>query len=195
MIRGKISILNQKAFEEKMGFPVAKLPFYFAILGDTSDNIPGVQGIGDKGAFELVHQFASLEDLYENLDKVVKERMRNALIANKDNAFLSYKLFLLQYHPSGLTTQDLQFDEHNWVNARPIFAELDFKSLLKDIDAIEKVEKGVQPEVAQKMVGYEFITILSIDQLDNLCGLIKQRKLVAIDTETNGMNPLFAIPV
>ena len=186
----KDQILNQTEFEKKMGLPVAKLPFYFAILGDASDNIPGVKGIGDKGALELVHQFASLEDLYENLDKVSKDRMRNALIAHKENAFLSYKLFLLQMHPSGLTPQDLHFDEHNWVKARPIFTELDFKTLLKDIDAMEQVEKGVRPSVAEKMVGYEFITILSIDQLENLCGLIKQKKLVAIDTETNGLNPL-----
>ena len=96
----------------------------------------------------------------------------------------------MQYHPSGLTTQDLKFDKHNWVNARPLFAELDFRTLLKDIDAIEKVEQGIKPEVAQKMVGYEFITILSIDQLDHLCNVIKQRKLVAIDTETTGLDPM-----
>ena len=182
--------LNQTEFEKKMGFPVSKLPFYFAILGDTSDNIPGVKGIGDKGAAELVNQFASLEDVYEHLDKVSKERMESALAANKENAFLSYKLFLLQYHPSGLTTEDLKFDKHNWVNARPLFAELDFRTLLKDIDVIEKVEQGIKPEVAQKMVGYEFISILSIDQLDNLCNVIKQRKLVAIDTETTGLDPM-----
>ena len=183
-------ILNQTEFEKKMGLPVAKLPFYFSILGDTSDNIPGVKGIGDKGALELVNHFSSLEDLYANLDKVSKERMRTALTNNKDNAFLSYKLFLLQMHPSGLTTQDLQFNELQWVKARKVFTELDFKTLLKDIDAMEQVEKGVKPAVAEKMVGYDFIAIVSIDQLENLCGLIKQKKLVAIDTETNGLNPL-----
>ena len=134
-----------------------------------------------------MHQFASLEDLYDHLDKVSKERMRTALVANKENAFLSRKLFLLQMHPSGLTFQDMHFDERNWVKARPIFAELDFKSLLKDIDAMEQVEKGVKPAIAEKMVGYDFIGILSVDQLDNLCNLIKQQKLVAIDTETNGL--------
>lgn len=186
----KDQMIDQQAFETKMGFPAAKLPFYFAILGDTSDNIPGVRGIGDKGASDLVKQFASLEDVYHNLDKVPKERMRTALASQKDNAFLSYQLFLLQYHPSGLSIDDMKFDTNNWANARPLFVELDFKSLLKDIDTVKKVEQGVSPEVAQKMVGYEFITILSIDQLDNLCNLIKQKKLVAIDTETTGMSPL-----
>ena len=186
----KDQIFNEETFGIKMGVPVAKLPLYFAILGDTSDNIPGVRGIGDKGAAELARQFASIEDIYANIDKVSKERMRAALLANKENAFLSLQLFLLQYHPSGLSDQDLAFNAHNWVNARPLFNELDFRSLLKDIDAQENVQRGILPEVAQKMVGYDFITILSIDQLDNLINLVKQRKLVAIDTETTGLNPM-----
>jgi DNA polymerase-1 len=186
----KDEFINQEKFEQKMGFPVSKLPFYFAILGDTSDNIPGVKGIGEKGAHDLVTQFKSLEDVYEQIEKVAKERMRAALMAHKDNAFLSQKLFLLQMHSSGLSFDDLQFNAKNWARARPLFVELDFKTLLKDLEVTNKVEKGVQLEIAQKMIGYEFITIVSIDQLNHLCSLIKHRKLVAIDTETNGWYPL-----
>lgn len=186
----KDQIFNEQTFGVKMGLPVAKLPIYFAILGDASDNIPGVKGIGDKGAAELARQFDSIEQIYANIDKVSKERMRTALLANKENAFLSYQLFLLQYHPSGLSDQDLAFNAHNWANARPLFTELDFRSLLKDIDAQENVQRGIVPSIAQKMVGYDFITILSIDQLDNLINLIRQRKLVAIDTETTGIDPM-----
>lgn len=186
----KDQIFNEETFGVKMGVPVAKLPIYFAILGDASDNIPGVRGIGDKGAAELARQFSSMEDLYANIDKVSKERLRTALLANKENAFLSYQLFLLQYHPSGLSDQDLAFNARNWVNARPLFNELDFRSLLKDIDAQENVQRGILPEIAQKMVGYDFITILSVDQLENLINLIKQRKFVAIDTETTGLDPM-----
>ena len=183
-------LYDQSAFEQKMGIPIKKLPFYFSLLGDTSDNIPGVRGIGDKGAAQLVQQFDSLEHLYQNLGAVSKERTRAALEANKDNAFLSHKLFLLQMHPTGLKLQDFYFDKKNWVKARPLFAELDFRSLLKELDVLEKVEHGVPPAVAQKMVGYEFIAITSIDQLQHLCALIRQRKLVAVDTETDGWNPL-----
>lgn len=186
----KDQIFNQETFGIKMGLPVAKLPIYFAILGDASDNIPGVKGIGDKGAAELARQFNSIEEIYANIDKVSKERMRTALLANKENAFLSYQLFLLQYHPSGLSDQDLAFNARNWPQARALFAELDFKSLLKDIDAQENVQRGIVPSVAQKMVGYDFITILSIDQLENLINLIRQRKVVAIDTETTGIDPM-----
>lgn len=186
----KDQIFNEETFGIKMGVPVAKLPIYFAILGDASDNIPGVKGIGDKGAAELARQFNSIEDLYANIDKVTKERMRMALLANKENAFLSYRLFLLQYHHSGFSDQDLAFNAYNWINARPLFAELEFRSLLKDVDAQENVQRGIVPEVAQKMAGYTFITILSIDQLENLINLIKQRKLMAIDTETTSVDPM-----
>lgn len=186
----KDTFLNRTEFEKKMGFAVSKLPFYFAILGDTSDNIPGVKGIGEKGALDLVKQFASVHDMYDHIDAVAKERTKAVLLANKDNAFLSYDLFLLQYHPTHLSLIDYHFDKKNWSNARSLFLELDFKSLLKDIDVIEKVEQGVLFDVAQKMVNYDFITIVSEDQLDNLINLLKQRKLFAIDTETTGMDPL-----
>lgn len=182
-------VMDNAAFAQKMGFPVHKLPFYFALVGDASDNIPGVKGIGDKGAAELVNAFDSLEDLYTHMPKVAKERTRNALMANKENAFLSLQLFLLQFHETGLTSADLAFNKNNWLRARPLFQELGFKSLLKDMDAIEQVQKGTPINIAQKMVGYDFITILSVGQLEHLISLIKQRKLVALDTETNSYNP------
>ena len=103
-------LVSKLDFEEKMGFPVAKLPFYFALLGDASDNIPGVKGIGKKGAEELVTQFDSLEDLYERIDQVAKPRIKSALLANKDNAFLSRNLFLLQYVPTQVTETDILFE-------------------------------------------------------------------------------------
>lgn len=185
-------LYDQAAFEKKVGVPIAKLPFYFALLGDTSDNIPGVRGIGEKGALELVYQFDSLEQLYDNLDKVTKERTRAALIANKENAFLSYRLFLLQMHPSHLQLSDFAFDEKNWVKALPLFQELQFQSLVKEIAALEKINAGVSPTVAQKMVEYDFITILSADQLESLGNMLRQKKLFACDTETDTVTPLLA---
>ncbi len=125
-------------------------PFYFAILGDTSDNIPGVKGIGDKGALELVHQFSSLEDLYENLDKVSKDRMRNALLANKDNAFLSYQLFLLQYHPSGLTTQDLHLMNIIGLMRGLSLQSLILKHCLKILMQWSRLKKGSSPRLLKK---------------------------------------------
>lgn len=65
---------------------------YLSIVGDTSDNVPGVKGVGEKGAIKLLEQFKSLEDIYENIDKVESKSLREKLIASKDNAFMSKKL-------------------------------------------------------------------------------------------------------
>jgi len=190
----KEELIDTKAFKEKRGFPVKKLPFYFALLGDTSDNIPGVRGIGKKGAGELVVEFNSLKDLYENLDAVEKPRLRNALEAGRDNAFLSRDLFLLQYHPTHLHTKDLVFNPKNWSKARPLFEELNFKSLLKELPKIS-VAAGKQTSLfatppAEKMAGYLFKKVVTTQQLDELCAELKQKKKFALDTETDGADPM-----
>lgn len=176
---------DEPAFEAKMGFPVQKLPFYFALLGDTSDNIPGVKGIGEKGATDLVKQFDSLEQLYENLDAVTSKRARGALEINKDNAFLSQKLFLLQYHPTGLKHDELAFDRTHWSLARPLFAELEFKSFLTSIEVNATLE-----DKQTVLAKYTYITVTQIEQLQAVVEEIKQAGHCALDTETKGINPL-----
>jgi DNA polymerase-1 len=176
-------VMDIPAFEEKMGFAVEKLPFYFALVGDTSDNIPGVRGIGEKGATELVQQFASLEDLYENLDKVSKPRMKKALEENKKNAFLSLELFLLQYHPSELKKTDLSFNPKDWNKARKLFEDLNFKSLLKDMGEPERAGKPLH-EI------YNFKKVTTQKQLDELCALLKKSKIFALDTEGKDLKPM-----
>ncbi|MGE0206240.1 MAG: DNA polymerase I [Candidatus Babeliales bacterium] len=185
----KDQMLNVATFNEKMGFPVEKLPFYFALLGDSSDNIPGVKGIGKKGATDLVTQFTSLEDLYNNLDLVKKESTKKALIENKANAFLSEKLFLLHYYPLNLTKQDIVFDPQNWAKALPLFEELDFKSLIKDVKGTTPLEKK---EKLSTLKGYNFKTITTPLELELICSGIKEKKIVALDTELDGLNPLQA---
>ena len=177
-------------FEEKMGLPVKKLPFYFSLLGDASDNIPGVRGVGKKGALELVNQFDSLEDLYDNLDKVPRPRVKKALEANKENAFLSRKLFLLQYIDTDVTKEDFLFDPQDWVKARDIFQELEFKTLLKEIDKDKQLSSIVVKDKLEQWDKYNFVCVTTENMLKEVCYKIRERKVFAIDTETDGINPL-----
>lgn len=187
----KDEFIDQAAFEAKRGFPVEKLPFYFAILGDASDNIPGVKGIGEKGATDLVKQFASLADMYEHLDQVPKERTRSLLADQKENAFLSEKLFLLQYHPSGLSTQDLAYTAKNWPNAASLFEAWNFKSLLKDIDAMRGAPSADNAQaIMQKLSKYSFKAVATHEALQEVCSLLIKHKKFAIDTETTGLEAL-----
>jgi len=179
--------ITRESFVQKMGFASEKITFYHALLGDASDNIPGVKGIGKQGALELVQQFDSLADLYERLDQVQKPRLQNALRAGKESAFLSYKLFLLQPVNLALNERDFVFDAQKWDQAIPLFQELGFKSLIKNIQTtlpgaeIQNSDDG-EP-LAQK---YIFSCITTRKQLDMVLREIYDRGVVALDTETTG---------
>ncbi len=129
-------------FTEKLGFPIAKLSFYFALLGDASDNIPGVHGIGKKTALELVNQFDSLEDVYAHLDALSSKRARTALEGQRDNAFLSQDLFLLRYYETDIKKQDIIFNKDNWQKAESLFKKLEFNSLLRDLAKNQEQNQG-----------------------------------------------------
>ena len=183
-------VTDVPVFEEKMGFEIAKLPFYFALLGDTSDNIPGVRGIGKKGALELVNQFSSLKELYDNLDRVARPRVKKALQANKDNAFLSEALFLLQNVETDVTEDDLLFDVKHWIKARDIFQELEFKTLLKEIDKDKQFASERVKAKLEKLEKHTFICVQNETQLKQLCYELKHSSAFALDTETDGLRPL-----
>lgn len=181
---------DKEYFENRFGFSIEKIPFYFALLGDSSDNIPGVKGIGQKGATQLVQQFAHLDDLYERSDAIPKERTRQLLLEQKDNAYLSHQLFLLQYHALSIPLEQVVFDTQQWHKARPLFQELEFGSLLKNIDQ-QMTTAPAQPFVPlSQSKGYEFICIQTPEQLTQLCQEIREYGIVAIDVEGIGLNPL-----
>lgn len=190
----KDAILDVPACEKRYGFEVSKLPFYFAILGDTSDNIPGVKGIGEKGAAELVKQFKSLDDMYQHIDQISKQRTRDLLLEHKDAAYLSEKLFLLQLCDVDLKTEDTKFIETSWTKALPLFQKFEMKSLIKDVEtkygsvsSPEVTEKSEQKQLHEK---YDFILVHKLEQLTDLCKELKHAQSFAIDTETTGLDPM-----
>jgi DNA polymerase-1 len=184
-------MLDVHSVEERYGFSIAKLPFYFALIGDSSDNIPGVRGIGPKGATKLVQEFDSLEDLYESLEDAGTARTQMLLTENKENAFLSEKLFLLRYKKTNTSLESLVFSESNYPQARPLFERLHFKSLVKEL-APGKEEKTEQipDQLFADRYGYNFITVATSEQLDALCSEILQAGACALDTETDSLRPL-----
>ena len=188
----KEEFVSKDSFEAKRGFPVGKIPFYFAILGDTSDNIPGVKGIGEKGALELVTHYESLDDLYARIDSVSKPRMRQALIDNKDNAYLSYQLFLLQYHPTGLSGSDVLYNSARWSDAKSLFAELEFTSFLKEIAKEDMVVQLPNQEAAAVVAKYDYRAVTTIEDLEQMISNLKEAGVFALDTETDGLSPLQA---
>lgn len=179
-------VTRQKA-EQKFEIPIEKLPFYFALIGDSSDNIPGVKGVGPKTAVGIVKTFASLDDLYANIDKAGTKRIQELLLLHKDNAYLSEKLFTLHSYPVPHSQDGFHFDIAQFSQALPLFEKLEMKSLIKAAQSESGATPSVQVTLHEK---YNFVCVQDVHTLKQIAQEIKNVGHVAIDTETKSCNTL-----
>lgn len=180
----KEEFVTKESIEQKLGFGVNRIVFYYALIGDASDNIPGVKGVGPKMADTLVKQFESLEDLYNNIEKVESERAKKLLLESKEDAFISQDLFRLRFYETYLTKESCKFNKENWLNAKEIFQRLEFKSLLKEFGEEAQI---VEPKSNLSEV-YNFTCVVNPEELNEVCNEIKKHGFFALDTETDGLN-------
>lgn len=118
----------------KWGVEPRKVIDFLAIVGDSSDNVPGVAGIGEKGAQKLLSEFDSIEDIYGHLDRISSASVRAKLEASRDNAFLSKKLVTIVCDvPIGMSLEDLKLKPIVREELSALLAELDFKSFAKTL--------------------------------------------------------------
>ncbi len=121
---------NREAVEAKYGLPPEKLPDVAGLKGDTSDNIPGVPGIGEKGACTLIKQYGSLEGLYENIDSVTGAKRKSALEENRELAFMSRELSRLETDvPVDLDVSAISLDDWDRQEVLEYLSALEFKTL------------------------------------------------------------------
>ena len=119
---------------DRLGVPPERVIDYLAIVGDSSDNVPGVKGIGEKGAIELINQYGPLEEILAHVHEITKKRPREALLEYEANARLSKVLVTIRrdvpvpFDPSTLT---MSAPDTNAL--RTLYTELEFTSLLKDV--------------------------------------------------------------
>ncbi|MBA3537630.1 MAG: DNA polymerase I, partial [Tatlockia sp.] len=190
----KEAFITVESLQEKLGFEIAKIPFYYALVGDAADSIPGVKGIGPKGAQQLVQQFNSLEDLYAGINAVKSARIQELLINAKAEAFLSEQLFILRIYDTALTAQSCIFERNNWHKARAFFEKLEFKTLVKDIDSqsSDKLQSVSSVPTLPLHGMYTFILVNTKELLNEVCNHIRTAKHCALDTEGDGLKPLEA---
>lgn len=121
---------REKVFE-KYGFSPRQLIDYKGLRGDPTDNIPGVPGIGDKTATELIQKYGSLEDIYENIDEL-KPRIKELLLKGKEDAFASKELGTIDLSaPIEFKMEDCRWDNYNKKKAAETLEELGFNSLIQ----------------------------------------------------------------
>ncbi len=145
------TLYTKEKFQEEYGFEPKKLIDLKALMGDSSDNIPGVKGIGEKTALNLLHCFGSLDGVYEHLDDpVIKPKQRENLIAFKDSAYLSYELAtIVPEAPIDFAPRDAIIQPYNKKELYDIFVKLEFVKL---IDRYGIRDAGAQPRMDQQML-------------------------------------------
>ncbi|AZT90268.1 DNA polymerase I [Caldicellulosiruptor changbaiensis] len=133
--------------KEKYGVFAHQVVDYKALVGDASDNIPGVKGIGDKTAIKLLEEYQTLENIYQNL-KNIKDSLREKLEAGKDMAFLSKRLATIICDlPIEVTLEELKTREWDKKKLYQILLQLEFKSFIKRLgfsEEIEEIKQAVQ---------------------------------------------------
>lgn len=166
---------------QDFGLSPAQLIDVMGLSGDSTDNIPGVPGIGPKTAAELIRTHGSMEALYAHLDEVASAKQREKLEAFKDQAWLSRKLVEIR------TDAPVDFDADQFRTASPDAAELG--ALFKELE-FSQLQKMFPVEADRRQKRYH--TVVTPEALQGLVEAMKTAKIFAIDTETTSQDPMRA---
>src|SRR5215216_1344595 len=175
---------------ERLGVPPQYVTDYLALVGDSSDNVPGVKGIGDKTACELVTQYGHLEAVLEHAHEITKKRPREALLQYADNARLSKELVTIRYDlPLGFDEDSMRLREPDYARLRDLFVDLEFHSLARNV-ALMLAQEPAQtteasapaPEAVPKKA--EYVVADTLERVLEVVERARETGVIALDTET-----------
>ena len=195
----KSKVLGEKEVIEKFGVKPDKVIDVQSLAGDSSDNVPGVPGIGIKTASELINKYKNLDNLLKNASEITQNKRRETLITNKDKALISRKLVTLK--------KDVPVkDDLNSFILKPVKKEILYK-FLRDMEfnrllsqaisfygeetnnnAKSKIKKNNLSVINKKL--YE--SVITEKNLDKWVKILNEKSVIAVDTETSSLNPLEA---
>ena len=177
----KDRLVNYKSIEEEYRIRPQQFTDVMALCGDSIDNIPGIPSVGEKTALELIRQFGTLENIYENISEVKKKRLKERLIEFKENAFLSRELVKINTQvPLKIDWEELKVREPERDRLSEIFKELEFISLWNQF-AKREAETDKDYRICNDKRFFR-----------ELISEIKKKGIVSIDTESTSEDPMRA---
>jgi DNA polymerase I len=173
--------------EEKFGVTPDRVIDVMGLMGDSSDHIPGVKGVGPKTASELIRKFGSIEELYERIDEVDKKKLKEKLVQDKEMALLSRQLVTIDTSMElEFLLEELEIKPANNVELQKLFSEFEFSSLLGEL------EGDSEPTMNSPAIESQYETILTEDNFDRWLKLLEKSKIFALDLETTSLRPVRA---
>ena len=189
----KSKVLGNKEVKEKFGVEPNKVIDVQALAGDSSDNVPGVPGIGIKTAAELINKYKSLDKLLEKANEIPQKKRRETILENKNKAILSRKLVELKSDvPVKQKLETFVLKKINKEKLYDFLRDMEFNRLLSQVIANYGEPSENKVFSLKKVSTFDlknYKTILKINQLDEWIKKIEEKGIVAVDTETNSLNP------
>ncbi len=184
-IAAEQKIYDREAVVEKLGVPPEQIVDYKALVGDTSDNIPGVRGVGAKTAVKLLETYGTLEAIYDHLDEQPKG-LRAKLEEGRDSAFLSQQLARIVLDaPVTIDLEACVAEEYDAETVLALFQELEFRSLT--VRLVETMEEAPQ---SAEQPPTETIIVRTRAQLDALVKRLESASQLSFDVETTGLDKM-----
>ena len=191
----KSKVIGEKEVIEKFGVKPEQVIDVQSLAGDSSDNVPGVPGIGIKTAAELINKYKTLENLLKKASEIPQNKRRETLLSNKDKAMISKQLVTLKNDvPLKNDAADFVIKDINKDKLYDFLRDMEFNRLLSqaisfygepgNIDLKEK-----NPIKKNKINTKSYKTISREQELDELIKKLNKKSIIAVDTETSSLNP------
>jgi len=197
-----VEIITENEVKEKYNLSVNQLIDFFALMGDPTDNIPGVPGVGEKTALSLLQEWGSLDNIYNNLEKINKKSIYEKLKSNKELAYLSRELVKININvPLKIDLNELVLKDFDSEKLSHYFKELEFKSLEKRLTpTIKENINSNNPENTDNQLKEENINntkknyhlVKNLNEIDKIVQDIIKKKYFSYDLETTSIEPLNA---
>jgi DNA polymerase I len=192
--RGEDSAVTSfEGVKEKFGCTPDKVIEVLGLMGDASDHVPGVKGVGPKTATKLIEEYGSIENLYKHVDEVKGDKLRQNLQEQKENAFLSRELVtIIRDVPLPVGLADLKVKELSPDNTGPlveVLTELEFQSIRDRVIKRSMAAGGTMPQPEQRATAeHTYVTLDTLDAIRAQVARWLKAPLLVMDTETTGLD-------
>ena len=181
-----IRIYDRSGVIDKWGVPPEKIIDLLGLMGDSSDNVPGVPGVGEKTAVKLINEYGSLEKSLENANEVKNKRAREGLLNARSEAVLSKELVTIDTNMNiDIDFKTLNTNTINKESLAEIFQELEFETLHKQIIGNDK-KISVDANKPKK----DYLTLFKEEEIVQFFKTIKEKQWLSFDIETTSVNPM-----